>query len=616
MRPNAAGLTAGLALLILLLAMRAQAVVVQPLSTAQHERLARGAASFLASQQRHQEALAALPTPALEVASGELRGDLLLGLGLDDAALSEYGSALSSGSSSVNGQRIRLKLARLAMAQGQTDVATRHLAAMEQAAGEMADERLYLQARIALSKKRYGTAADLTERITRNSIWKAYLHYDLGIALSENWEIGRKWLDGINHMVRFSLDDPEFLALADKTNLTMTLISLDKKDMPLARHHIGRVRKQGPLSNEALMIAGLTSSLAGDHDQALAHLFVLRDRNQRDKPSLEALLAIPREYEKLGNLRVAVINYELAAARFDELQKEIDNAVLGVNQGRFLDALDSGVIMGAHDRRAAADPVDGAGLIGFLYDELADEVFHDGMRRYLRLLDARELLASWQRALPVLRWSLDKQTGELQQGLTALRRYRDDAVVPALRDRLTGIVRRFDGLGEEALGRELASAAETRQLRLLERIGRTLERLKGHSGLGEERREFRLYAGVLKFRLRKAAGERRRQVRQQLAELERQLGDVAGQLDELPRRVDRRLARLRSLQGRAPRQIEAIDKGLQRVSRLLLAQGDSINDRATAVLALRREHLDKLYLNARHSHVRLLDELLKRQVTP
>ena len=37
--------------------------------------------------------------------------------------------------------------------------------------------------------------------------------------------------------------------------------------------------------------------------------------------------------------------------------------MLSVNQGRFLDALDSGVIMGAQNSRAAADPVDGAEFV-------------------------------------------------------------------------------------------------------------------------------------------------------------------------------------------------------------------------------------------------------------
>jgi predicted negative regulator of RcsB-dependent stress response len=582
----------------------------------QQMRLATGAALFEHASDHTAQALATLSTPPPTATTALVRGNILHDYELTAAANAVYTAALSNAQADDVRQQLLLRLARVAFTEGDINETLSRLNAMSPGTGKLEDEKQYLLARIALSKKQIGAAADRAEKITRNSIWQAYLHYDLGIALAENWEIGRKWLDQINHMVRFALDNPEYLALADQANMALAQISLSKRDNTSAGHHIGRIRKNGPLSNAAMLTAGWTASRSGDQDQALAHWIMLRDRNQRDKASLEVMAAIPHAYEKLGKSEVAVINYELAAARYAELQKEIDNAVIEVSKDRLLDSLNANHIpvVGMAGFEHVQLPSDG--LFAYLYDELSEPEFQRDLRRYKQLSEIRKLLLDWHRRLPVLQWSMQKQVDDIDAGYARLEQFGKNGLTGKYRHRLGALKQRLRTIESSRSARALANPDELRQLQMLERIGRTLQRQQSETGLTGYRERYRLLAGVLDYRLRTALPERLNMARQALDELDQMLARLNEHLAKLPQQMTQRQHDLQRLHKQGQSKHAFIDRHSETVQKLLRDQGRRINDHATAALSLRREHLDKLYLNARHSHVRVLDEILARQVTP
>ena len=572
---------------------------------------------FLHAANRSPEALQTLSKDSVGGSAGQiLRGDILRDYELPARARDSYLAALDGTLSQAQRDDLLLRLARLSFDQQRLDEARLHLQAMAQDAGPLEDEKKYLLARIALQQKQIGTAARLADQLTRNSIWQAYLHYDLGIALSNNWQIGRQRLDKINHMVRYALDDPEYLALADQANLALARISLDKKDTNTARIHSSRIRKDGPFSNIALLTAGWTSSRGGNQNQALAHWLLLRDRNQRDKPSMEVLIAIPQAYEKLGNREVALLNYELAASRYAEIQQEIDSAVVAVSQGVLLQALREGRIpvTGRGDTRQVSLP--GEGLFAYLFERFAEPDFQLGLQQYLQLLDIRVLLERWQRQLPALQWSAQRQASGLAGGFQRLQRFGEDGRVGAYQQRLLKLYQRLDPSLVSNTPRALANDDELRQLRLLDGISASLRRFDGAPRLSRERARFRLLSGVKEFRLRSSLPERIEQARGALDGVRDLLKKQEQRLAALPRMMNQRLDRLRKLEQGLEQKQAVIDPQVERVSRLIEAQGAQLNDRATALLASRREHLDKLYLNARHSHVRVLDQIQALKVTP
>ncbi len=582
----------------------------------QQTRLATGAALFEHARNHTVQALGTLPNLPATATAAQVRGDILHEYELTAAANAVYTAALRNAAAGEVREQLLLRLARMAFAGGQINDALSHLNAMAPGTGSLEDEKQYLLARIALHKKQIGAAADRAEKITRNSIWQAYLHYDLGIALAENWAVGRKWLDQINHMVRFALDDPEYLALADQANMALALISLGKRDHNSAGHHIGRIRKNGPLSNTAMLSAGWAASRSGDQDQALAHWIMLRDRNQRDRASLEVMTAIPQAYEKLGKSEVAVINYELAAARYAELQQEIDNAIIEVSQGHLLDSLNANRIPVVGMAGFKHIKLPSSGLFAYLYDELAEPEFQRALRRYKDLGGIQQLLLDWHRRLPVLQWSMQKQLDDIDRGYARLQQLGRDGLAGAYRLRLSTLKQRLHSIESSRSARALANPDEMRQLDLLERIGRSVQRLQADTAQTRYRERHRLLAGVLDFRLHTALPDRLNSARQALGELEQMLKGLDEQLAKLPQAMTRRQQVLQRLHKQGQSKQALIDRHHETVSNLLQDQGRRLDDHATSTLSLRREHLDKLYLNARHSHVRVLDEILARQVTP
>gem|GEM_PF-2854675 len=582
----------------------------------QQTRLTTGAALFEHASNHTVQALGTLPNPPATAAAAQVRGDILHEYELTAAANAVYTTALRNAVAGEVREQLLLRLARLAFAGDQINEALSHLNAMAPGTGKLEDEKQYLLARIALDRKQIGAAADRAEKITRNSIWQAYLHYELGIALAENWEIGRKWLDQINHMVRFALDDPEYLALADQANMALALISLGKRDTNSAGQHIRRIRKNGPLSNTAMLTAGWTASRSGNQDQALAHWIMLRDRNQRDRASLEVMTAIPHAYEKLGKPEVAVINYELAAARYAELQKEIDNAIIEVSKGHLLDSLNANHIPVVGMAGFKHIKLPSSGMFAYLYDKLAEPELQRDLRRYKELSGIRNMLLDWHRRLPVLQWSMLKQSSDIDAGYARLQQLGRDGLAGDLHLRLSTLKQRLQNTESSRSARALANPDEIRQLHLLERIDQSVQRLQADTAQARYRKRHRLLAGVLDYQLRTALPDRLNSARQTLGELDQMLERLDEQLAKLPQGMARRQQDLQRLHKQGQSKQALIDRHRETVHKLLQDQGSRLNDHATATLSLRREHLDKLYLNARHSHVRVLDEILAREVTP
>jgi len=536
-----------------------------------------------------------------------LLADLYYSYGLHEESRSLFAQLLNAEVSDSIQNRIWFNLARLRYEQGYYDHARELLSLInDQLPDNIEAERKYLLSNLYLGSGDYERAAKLSGQIDSASIWQAYAHYNLGVALieDEGLERGRDILDQLGQL---ESGNDELLALRDLANLSLALKQLRLGHAEPALESLLRIRLEGPLSNQALLASGWAWYRLQQFDKSLLPWQLLLRRNAVDSATQEAILAIPANYAEVGKDRLAIRYYELAAKQFDLQLESLQDAIQSISANELINALRNNALL--EDRGDLQRQPPSSAVTPQLHLLLASKGFHREIKHYQELLDIRESLSNWDSSFATLELMLGERSQAFAERLPALQQsssFDQYEKLSLQRDRLATQIAAIESSKDY---QALAQVDELEHLERLQRVADSIDRLGAQRNTEDQQEMLRVLSGLMNYRLATDYPRRIWQSKKQLIHLDRALAEADERVVGLGRITDRTQLDLSEFRGRISGQSEKIDGLRLRVTDLLNQQEQQINRLAIDAIRVQQEHVRKLMLNARFELARIYDKL-------
>jgi hypothetical protein len=544
--------------------------------------------------------------------SNLLLADLYYGYGLYEKSRDMFARLLNAEVSDSVQNRIWFNLAKLRYEQGYHDQARQLLARISDTLPPYIEaERKYLLTNLLLENHSYDEAADLSNRINPQSIWKIYARYNLAVALIEDksYDQGRILLEKIGQMT--PTDNSEVLSLRDRANLSLGLKQLRLDYNQPALESLSRIRLEGPLSHEALLSSGWAWQRLKQPDKALVPWSLLLRRNAVDAATQEAILAIPSSYAELGQDALALRHFEIAARQFNLQLEVLDDAIESIRNDGLIAALRENAIL--FDRSSLQRLPPSSDVTPQLHLLLASSGFQREIRRYQQLLDIRSSLRYWGNSFPALELMLDERRLGFRKRLPKLQESTDFERLEKLKARRNEFARQVYEIESTGDYLALARPDEQDQLERLERVEASIGRIGDAENIDYQQDMLRVFSGLLNYQIETEFPARFWKAKKQLILLDRAIGESEERARSLRQIVERSELEFDLFEQRIAGQVDRIRKLRSSVAGLLKRQEQHINDLAIEEIERQQKHIVELRLNARFELARLYDKMAAEQ---
>ncbi len=540
-----------------------------------------------------------------------LLADLYYGYGLYEESRTLFAQLLNTEVSDSVRNRLWFNLAQLRYQQGYYDESRDLLARIDdQLPRSIEAERQYLLTNLYIGNREYDKAADISQQIDSDSIWKTYAEYNLGVSLIEDneHERGKAILDQLGQM---NSDSDELLALRDLSNLSLGLKHLRMGQAQPALESLLRIRLEGPLSNQALLASGWAWYRLQQFDKALVPWRLLLQRNAVDTSTQEAILAIPANYAESGNDQLAIRYYELAAQQFDLQLDSLDNAIQLINADELINALHQSTLLEDRGNLQRQPPI--SSVTPQLQLLLASSGFHREIKRYQELLDIRLSLGNWNSNFPTLELMIEERGQAFTEKLPLLQQtasFEQYEQFSIRRDQLAEQVEAIVGNGDY-LG--LANSGELEHLERLQNAASSIDKIGTQRSTSDQQQMLRLLSGMLNYQIATDYPRRIWKSKKQLIQLDRALEEADNRVVGLRQITERTQLDLAEFRERISGQTTKITTLRASVSDLLKQQQQHINQLAVNAIESQQQHIRQLRLNARFELARIYDKLTVAQ---
>lgn len=543
-----------------------------------------------------------------------LRGGMSLSYGMDLQAESIFDSQLNLAPEHIDRSRAWFFLGKVAWQRGERLRALEALGQMEEGyEGELAEEANYLQATALLSAGEDAEALARLYALPKDSKWRYYLHYNTAVSLAKD----EQWAAASEHFQRFDelpLDSDEEIALYERAQTAAGYTYLAADQPAAARAAFEGVRLEGAAAQKALLGFGWAAVREGDYLAALSAWKPLTSRSMLSASARESLLAVPYAYEALGRPAVALDQYELASALYEEQLGSLKQAIAA------FETEPVGLLLGLAESAAepesqmswvyADDILPDSEYAVYLQFLVTRHSFQVALRELRDLYDMRRRLLGAQERLAVLHevdkhqqavWT-DVLSRESGQGLAER--------AQALRVEHGALL----ALAESAIasqdGRALADPSRQAQWRRLDRALANARALERH----EQYQRLLFLQGILLWDDSEAFPQRQWELRKSLAELE----GIQRALDKAEQQLASAIT-TRGVDSFRPR-IESLDAGvaahLQEVDTVLVHAEKKIRQLAVAALQEQAEQLRRGLGQSGLAIARLYDAAARRGAAP
>ncbi len=539
-----------------------------------------------------------------------LRGGMLLSYGLTKEAGQIFARLLDSTAPKVR-DRAWFFLAKIRYQRGYLPEAENALAQVEDNLPEnLQEDRLLLQANLLMSHGEFNAAADVLNSMSLKATSSRYARYNLGVALLKLNDTPRSVARGmsiLDDVGRMPAENEEFRALRDRANVALGFTALTEGDARTARSYLERVRLKGLQSNKALLGFGWAADSLKDPKLALVPWTELAERDVGDSAALEARIAVPYAYVKLGAYGQALDRYNTAIAAFEQESKALKESVVALRSPKWMDTLidaNPGDEMGWFWRLGDLPEVPHA---AHLSQVLAQHEFQEAFKNYRDLRYLAKNLDDWKDKLGIFDAMLATRRKAFADKLPPVQARAGDTSIELLAKRRDAVAR------EVAEGEQAGDGvvfADAKELDLLERV-KTLRAAVDAPGADPEitvlRERARLAAGLLSWRLAQKQTDRTwalqkdlQQIEAALVEMRRRDADLATAQKEEPLRFDRFGQRIAAL-------TPLLNVMIPRVASLQREQQRAVQDIAVAELTRQQERLADYTTQARFALAQLYD---------
>jgi hypothetical protein len=540
-----------------------------------------------------------------------LLADLYYDYGLYEESREIFSGLLTAEVSDSIQSRIWFNLARLRYEQGHFDHARDLLSRInDQLPAGIEAERKYMLANLYLGNRRYDRAADLGKQIDSRSIWKVYAGYNLGVSLIEDghYEQGRSLLDKLGQM---KAPSAELRGLRDRANLSLGLKQLRLNLPEAALESLSRIRLEGPLSNQALLASGWAWYRLGQFDKASNPWRLLIRRNAVDAATQEAILAIPANYAKSEQDRLAVRHYEIAIKQFDLQLALLNNAVGAIENDGLITALQENALLYDHSSLQRLPPA--SDVTPQLHILLASTEFQREMKRYQELIDIRTSLGYWGNSFPALELMLAERRQRFKQKLPLLQVSTSFDQLEQLHERRERFTEQVNAIDFSDDYMALATAEEEDHLERLQRVATSIVKVAPERNTAYQQDMFRLLSGLLHYEMATDYPVKFWKTKKQLILLDRALLEAKHEVAALGRITERTANDFEIFEGLIDGQSEHIRDLRGKVSSLIGKQERHINQLAIDEIRRQQLHIVQLRLNAHFELAKLYDKLAAQQ---
>ena len=541
-----------------------------------------------------------------------LRGGMLASYGLTREAGEIFARLIDRAAPAVR-DRAWFYLAKIRYQRGYLPEAEESLAKIERKLPpQLEEERGLLLAQLLMLRSDYAGAAGTLSGLSQKGTGARYVRYNLGIALLKSGEPkrGTQLLDDVG---KESAPTEEYRSLRDRANLALGFSALSENRPKEARTYLERVRLQSLQSSKALLGFGWAADALGDPQLALVPWQELGTRDFGETAVLEAQIAVPYAYAKLGAYGQSLQRYEGAIAAYERESVELEQSIKAIRNGKMIDTLveqNPGEEMGWFwkIRDLAEMP-----RARHLAQVLAQHEFQEALKNYRDLRFLARNLEDWREKLTVFEDMLATRRKAFADRLPLVRERQQQIDVEALVKRREALV--AEVAAGEAAGDGVAFADE-KQLDLLARmkeVRRIVDAPNADEEAFKQRDRVRLVAGVLAWQISQDSVGRLWDAKVELERMESLLGQAKRHADALsaaqreePLRFDR-----------FARRIAAINPRLQvmipRVAGLSREQRTEAQDIAVAELTGQQQRIAAYTMQARFALAQLYDRAYGKQ---
>ena len=542
-----------------------------------------------------------------------LRGGMLASYGLTKEAGEIFAQLIDRGASPRVRDRAWFYLAKIRYQRGYLVEAEEALAKVEKSLPkELVEERGLLQAHLLMARADFAGAAFALRDLSLKGPSARYVRYNLGIANLRGGD-AKRGIELLDDLGKDSAPTEEYRTLRDRANVALGFSALSEQRPKDARVYLERVRLGGLQASKALLGFGWAADGLGDPQLALVPWQELTHRDFGETAVLEAQIAVPYAYAKLGAYGQALQRYEAAIAAYERESAELNVSIKAIRDGKMIDTMveqNPGEEMGWFwkIRDIAEMP-----RARHLAQVLAQHEFQEALKNYRDLRFLARNLEEWREKLTVFEDMLATRRKAFADRLPLVRERQQQIDVEALVKRREALV--AEVAAGEAAGDGVAFADE-KQLDLLARmkeVRRIVDAPNADEEAFKQRDRVRLVAGVLAWQISQDSVGRLWDAKVELERMETMLGEAKRHADALsaaqreePLRFDR-----------FARRIAAINPQLQvlipRVAGLSREQRTEAQDIAVAELIGQQQRITAYTTQARFALAQLYDRAYGKQ---
>ncbi|MGZ5234683.1 MAG: tetratricopeptide repeat protein [Caldimonas sp.] len=540
-----------------------------------------------------------------------LRGGMLLSYGLTKEAGQIFARLIDQGASPAVRDRAWFFLAQIRYQRGYLPEAENALAQVESGLPpQLEEERILLQANLLMAHGDYSAAADVLNGMSLKAPSSRYARYNLGVALLKLQGTPRSIARGISlldDIGRMPAENEEFRALRDRANVALGFTALSENDPRLARDYLQRVRLKSLQSNKALLGFGWAADSLKDPKLALVPWLELADRDPGDSAALEARIAVPYAFAKLGAYGQALDRYNAAIAAFEQENKALKESIVALRSAKWIDTMidaNPGDEMGWFWKLGDLPDVPHATHLSQI---LAQHEFQEAFKNYRDLRFLAKNLDEWRDKLGVFDDMLATRRKAFAEHLPPVQARAGDTGIELLKKRRDAVVVEIDQGEQAGDGVAFASAKELDLLARVKAMKDTIEAAGADPEVAALRDRVRLASGVLSWQLAQEQTARIWELKKEVERIDAELEGVkridtelaAAQRDE-PARFDRFGQRIAAL-------TPLLNVMIPRVAALANEQQRAVQDIAVAELTHQQERLADYTTQARFAVAQLYD---------
>lgn len=391
-----------------------------------------------------------------------LLGSLYLNYGLINEAEKIFNRLLNTTTTKEIQDKAWFWLGKLRYQKGQPQMALNSFDRVSDfSSNSISKEMGVIRSNIYIQQKNYSRAIEVLSALDKkeDSIWNEYIRFNLAMAKLKS-DDRQGAIAELKMLSEHKTTEAESRLIKDRVNLVLGL--LESPDNPTqATRYLSKIRLTGSDTNKALLAAGWNYSTQGDYDNALSLWSALNKKPVHERSVAKSYLATAYAIEKLGDEKQSVAAYELAASKYREEIRNLEqmNEVSYANQ-----------VLTLYQRTKNGKNDSLREELSYLAEMLMSDDFRDDLASYEELQFLQNNLEHWKISIDSFDHMLEVRKSAFNSKWSEKTVKTKKATALSYRKKLEELDLKMDKLAQVDFSSYLATANEKSQMKALSKL--------------------------------------------------------------------------------------------------------------------------------------------------